>query len=231
MLKKLFSLFSNQQSTYSFFRLHANLTKWQKEGYKPWAHELPEKIVLDSSFWKKIVEIKKQTDSDGRERAFAVFFADGELILTEVTKGTNSSVTTNSKVEVKYLPSRSKGYFVREIYADGGLISKKELYHKRAPKKIDIKYLFNIHTHPPHNINGVSKYSFFSNTDVNTLLSSSALISAMVGDKLWLLFKTNKSPAASNTVESELSVKTLTENMNIVVYCADLEKPLYKLSS
>lgn len=230
MLAKILSFFvEDERTNFSFYRLYTKLKQWAKEGTLPWEHELPQSISFESTFWKKVIEIHKATKGDDYERAFSVFWADGELVITGVTKGSTSSVTTNSVVGVKYSPSRHKGYLTKTITVDSNTYSTKEVYHKNVPSQLEVKYLFNVHTHPRKVINNNDYYGFFSITDLNSLINSNAIITGMITDKFWLLVKTNKSPKALNNYEqNEVNTNSLIEKIRLGVYSGDLGGKLHR---
>lgn len=227
-LKELFS--DNSVKKFSFYSLYTNLKKWGINKTLPYSYDLPDIITFDEDFWKKIVQIHNETKNDDHERAFSVFWADGELILTGITKGTTSSVTTNSTVTVRYVQSKHKGYLTKQILVDSDLYSSKDIYYKNVPKKIEVQYLFNIHTHPVHRAGEREYYGFFSLTDINTFINSNAIITGMISDKLWLLFKINKSPKVlNNYTQEEISVQSLNEKIQLGVYSGEFGKKIVKL--
>ena len=222
MLKQILKfLFDDTQEKYSFFRLYSNLTKWEKSGHTPFESELPKEISFDSKFWKRINQIRIDTKNDNHERAFSVFLADGELVLTENIKGTTSSVNSNHTVSVRYVKGKREGYLSREIYVDSSLYSCNEVYYKKVPTKVFVAYLFNIHTHPE---NQESKtYGYFSIVDINSFVNSKALVTGMIGEKFNLLMKTNKSPIAlRNYQENEISKESLTNKLHFGVYQGEI---------
>lgn len=230
MLKDILKLFfDNSSSKYSFYKLYTQLNKWDKQGTLPYDYELPKEISFDSSFWKKIIQIHKDTKNDDHERAFSIFWAEGELVITGVTKGSTSSVTTNSTVTVRYVPSKYKNYFSKQILVDSNLYSSKDIYYKNINKNIEVKYLFNVHTHPVHRVGDREYYNFFSKTDINTFINSKAIITGMIGDKFWLLMKTNKSPKILNNYEEkEINIESLNEKIKLGVYSGEFGKGLIR---
>lgn len=231
MFKNILKFFFDDSSkSYSFTKLYTQLSKWSKAGALPYDYELPQVIKFEDSFWKKIIQIHNETKNDNHERAFSIFWADGELIITGTTRGTTNSVQTNSTVSVKYVQSRHKGYYSKQIFVDSELYSSKDIYYKNINRNIVVQYLFNIHTHPVHLINGSEYYGFFSFTDINTLINSNAIITGMIGDKFWLLFKTIKSPRILNNYEeSEINIQSLNEKIKLGVYCGEFGKKLIKV--
>jgi hypothetical protein len=236
MLDKLISFFSgsgDRKEKMSFYKLYSKLKEWNNTRSLPYDYELPDEITFDSDFWSRVIKLYKATRADGYERAISVFWADGDLILSSVVKGTKKSVRPNNKVKVTYKPSRHKGYYKKIVYLDDKKYSEKDVYHKRVPKKIEVKYLFNMHTHPPHTrVDGGTYYSFFSLQDLKSLIGSNAVITGMISDKLWILIRTNQTPTVLNNFkESEISEKSLEERLNIAVYSGEFKQKLKRYSS
>jgi hypothetical protein len=232
-LKNIFSsdTASRHESKLSFYQLHTKLTAWKERKVYPYAYELPDKIFLTDTFWTQVIKLYKSTRSDEMERAISVFWADGELVLSSAIKGNRKSVTPSSNIVVKYIVNQAKKeYYSREIYVDNKKRSSKQVYHKKIPKKISVNYLFNMHTHPPHyNSDNQAFYSFFSAQDIKSLLSSGSTITGMIGDKLWILFRTAQTPStAPNLTDANLSQQELWEKYKIVCYKADFKQTLRK---
>src|SRR5688572_9089221 len=163
----------------SFYQLYSKLRKWNDSKVFPYDYELPKAISFTPEFHKKVIELYKSTKYDGHERAISVFWADGDLILSSVVKGTTSSVTPKNNVSVQYTPIPNKLYYEKRVILDGKTYSKRDIYYKNIPKAIEVKYLFNMHTHPPYDYNGHTYYSFFSLQDIKSLYSSGAAITGM----------------------------------------------------
>lgn len=231
MLKSLFGLLFSESSKYSFYTLYSKLTQWAARGYIPYPHELPHVITFPQDFWSRVIQLYKETRGDSHERAVSVFWVDGELVTTPTVRGTTTTVQSNSEIKVEYGKGRSSGYLERKIFVNGKVYSKKEISSKKIPKKIDIHYLFNLHTHPPHRSTETIQYSFFSEIDLNSFLSSRANITGMIGDKLWLLFKTNRTPSTNHLKNEQINVNTLTNQLNLAVYEGEFKAKLRKLSS
>jgi hypothetical protein len=229
MLKALLNLFSSDNRKYSFYTLYSNLTEWSARKYKPYPHELPRLITFPQEFWSRIIQLFKETRGDGLERAVSVFWADGELVVTPTTTGTANKVLSSSEISVTYTKSTHTGYLQRKITVNGKVYSKRDVASSKVPKKVSIQYLFNLHTHPPHQNSGVSNYSFFSEIDIDSFLSSSALVTGMIGDRLWLLFKTNKTPPTSTLIDGQINANTLTNQLQLAVYEGEFKSKLRKL--
>ncbi len=227
-LKDLFT--DSRISSIPFIEFYKKINRLKEDGIFPFEYNLPQAIALPESFWKEVVSIHKMTLKDGLEREISVFMVDGELIFTSVIKGQESSVTSNHNISVKYIqhPTR-KGYFRKEIYMDGSIYKRKDVYYKDAPKKVSIQYLFNLHTHPKHVFeNGESIFSFVSKQDMISQLQSKAIVSGLVTDKLWLFVRTNNSPDTITMDEVNITVDTLKAEMKMVIYSAELFKKAIK---
>lgn len=220
-LSNIFS--SNSISSVSFFDLYNKIVYWQKNGVYPFPSNLPEAISFPEDFWSKVISIHKMTLEDGNERAISVFWIDGELLLTSVAKGDESSVKTNNNISVKYVvhPSR-KDYFRKEITVNGSVVKRTDVYKEKIPKSVDIKYLFNMHTHPK-SMNG--DFSFFSLQDINSMIGSKAVITGLVTDKLWILVRTSDTPSSVQWT-SDLSVTqdSLKNDLKLGIYTAEFNR-------
>lgn len=217
-------------SSMSFYQLYSKLREWKAKKVYPYDYELPEAISFPPEFWKEVIKLYKYTRGDKLERAISVFWADGDLIFSSVVKGNEKSVTPSNNVRVSYTPSRNEGYYTKEVFVDNKQTLKREIYKTKVPQQIEVKYLFNMHTHPPHENGETTFYTFFSLQDIKSLLSSNAIITGMIGDKLWLLFRTYKTPAQppADWTDANMNVANLTENMGIVVYSGDFKGKLVR---
>ena len=224
-LKNIFT--SNYIKTTSFFTFYQKLASWKSAKVFPYPFNLPEAISMPESFWNDVIKIYRMTDADGRERAISVWYADKELIVTSVTKGDETSVTTKDSISIRYIPHPTKkAYYRKEIFVNGKKIKQTEVFHERAPKKIEINYLFNMHTHPKHvGSDGVTRYSFFSTQDIRSLISSKAIMTGLVTDKLWFLVRTSETSEYIPYNDGDiLTVEGLKNDMKLGVYCADFNR-------
>lgn len=227
------NLFKSDGST-SFYSFYKRMVVWRESGVYPFSYNLPSSISFPSDFWQDIVKIYNETKQDGLERAISVFWADGELVLTSVVKGDERSVKSNHRISVNYIihPTR-KGYLRRELMLDGKVTKKTDVYYKKAPKKVRVEYLFNIHTHPQHNIvsDEDSFYGLFSVQDINSLISSKAVITGLITDRLWLLVRTSETPSKVNfkdIQQEDISLEKLKENWKMSVYEAQFHQKAEK---
>ena len=80
-------IFGSRISTTSFEQLRKKIVELRKSNIYPYFDNLPEAISFPYDFWKDLIEIYRRTDKDGLERAFSIFWADGEVLFTEVKTG------------------------------------------------------------------------------------------------------------------------------------------------
>ncbi len=216
--KNLFN--DNRIPTVSFLEFYKRIAQLKETGIFPYEYNLPQGISFTETFWSEIIGIYRMTLKDGLEREISIFLADGDLIFTSVIKGNESSVTSNHQISVKYIPHPTKkNYFRKEVYLDGKVYKRKDVYYKEAPKKVTIQYLFNLHTHPK-NI-GTDGYSFLSLQDIKSQLKSNAVVSGLVTDRLWLIVRTDKTPREAILEEKDINVENLKTRMSMVLYCAN----------
>ena len=75
---------SSRVTTTSFEQLREKIVNLRKENIYPFTFNFPQAINFPSDFWNQLINIYRNTRSDGLERAFSLFWADGEAIFTEV---------------------------------------------------------------------------------------------------------------------------------------------------
>lgn len=259
-IKNFFSkLFAgNSSNTLSYAKLFDKLRYWKSNRVYPIYSNLPDAITFPESFWKRAIELYKETRLDGFERAVSVFWVDGDIILTSTVQGNTKQVTSSGKVSVRYVPNPNrKEYYKKEIYVDEKLYSREDIYIKKIPKEIKVEYLFNMHTHPKHigdsfehiapdRVGGLELsysaglaegkttpkqifYSFFSLQDVRALLSGGAAISGLITDKLWIIMRSAQTPVTVGDFEErDLSVNSLEDEFKIGVYCGDFREKVVR---
>ncbi|HBB64732.1 MAG: hypothetical protein UR34_C0018G0005 [candidate division WS6 bacterium GW2011_GWC1_33_20] len=218
-------------NTTSFSQLHRKIVNLRSGNLYYFPYNLPQAIQFPSDFWKDLINIYRKTNTDGLERAFSVFWADGEVVLTEVNTGSNRMVKSGGSIQVKYShhPTR-KGYARKELYLDNSLLKRKDIFFKDVPKSLEVQYLFNIHTHPKHTKeNQEIYYNFFSAQDINSLLSSKAIITGLVTDKLWLLIRTTETPSEIvNLTDTKVTPAYVEGTLHMGLYRADFNKKAYR---
>ena len=92
------------------------IVKLRKSNVYPFVENLPQAISFPYDFWKDIIKIFKSTDSDGRERAFSIFWADGEVLFTEVKTGSDRMVKSGGSIQVKYSHHPTKKSMLGKSY-------------------------------------------------------------------------------------------------------------------
>ncbi|MBI2356526.1 hypothetical protein HYV12_00495 [Candidatus Dojkabacteria bacterium] len=232
MLKSLLKFFfSHDSSDSSFYTVYQNIIKWRNSKVYPNDYDLPQSISLPYEFWERVKGLHKNTRADKLERSVSVYWVDGELIISTVTTGTTSFVKSNSQIRVSYNPKNSE-YYNKEVIVDGKRYSRREVYFKKVPKQIELQYLFNMHTHPPHEYNEKTYYGFFSAQDIRSLIASGAIVTGLITDHLYLLFRTNKVDSNVNGLEDkDLKESTITQQYNYALYKGIHGKKLYRVSS
>ena len=226
-------LFGSNKDTTTFYTLYNKLQEWKSAGVFPYTYNLPAAISFPPDFWDRIIKVQKETLKDGNERAISIYWADGELVVAPISVGSNKSVTTNGNISVKYSPHPTrKGYYRKEIILNSSLYKRADVYYKNIPKKVEVSYLFNMHTHPQHmDDKGVEYYNFFSAQDVKSLLSSNVAITGLITNKLWILIRTNKTPKSiNNLTDRDINLENL-KRLNIGVYCGEFNKKVEKVST
>jgi len=222
--------FSSKIKTTSFYELHHRIVKLRAENLYPYTYNLPQAIQFPSDFWKDLIGIYNKTFKDGLERAFSIFWADGEVVLTEVNTGSDKMVKSGGTIQVKYShhPTRND-YARKELYVDGKLLKKRDVYNKDVPKTLEVQYLFNIHTHPKHTReDGSIYYNFFSAQDITALLSSKAIMTGLVTDKLWLLIRSDKTPShVEGLKDSQVTPQYVQDVLHMGLYMAQFEKKAF----
>ena len=235
MLKKLLKFFfgDDDAKTISYYRLYSLLLQWSKDRRKPYSYELPNGISFPEDFWRSIVNLYRLTDTNGNERAVSVFWADGDLIFSTITEGNEKMVKSNSQVKITYTPKPNNNqYYTKEVFVDGKKYLTKEIYYKNLPTKIDITYLFNVHTHPAHLHEDEKHYGIFSAQDIKSFVNSNALITGLIRDDFNLLFKTTKSITfTENLKDEDITEQTLTEKYGFVLYKGRFNQKLFKVFS
>lgn len=224
-------LFGSKIKTTTFEQLRNKIVNLRKSNLYPFVENLPEAISFSYDFWSDLIGIYIETLGDGNERAFSVFWADGEVLFSEVKTGSDRMVKSGGSIQVKYSHHPTKeGYARKELLLDDKVIKRKDVYYKNVPKTLEVQYLFNIHTHPKHTMeNGDSFYNFFSAQDIKSLIQSKAIITALVTDKLWILIRTKNTPDNVDTLlDTTVTPQYLEQSLHIGVYRADFNKKAYR---
>jgi hypothetical protein len=189
--------------TYSEFFVF--LKKWRDAKRYPPVTAWPEQINLDMKGWEGVEKLNYLTSMDGREYESSFFFIEGETFITTPLRGTQTEVKANHSLKVKYQIAPKKQVYYRSVLLDDKLISNTAVKPQDLPKKTQLGFLFNVHSHPEHvNSNGEKTYSFFSDTDIRSLISSDAMITGLVTNSFWVACKTDQVISRVGEVGEEL---------------------------
>ena len=227
----IFNTLFGQNDTTSFYKLYNKMRSWKEAKVFPNEYNLPKEISFPKDFWDRIVKIQKHTLQDGKERAISIYWADGDLVVSPITTGSDNSVTTKGNISVKYSPHPTrKDYYRKKVILNSSIYKQSDIYIKKIPKKIEVSYLFNMHTHPQHkDERGNTHYNFFSVQDIKSLLKSNVSITGLITDKLWILIRTKLTPNNIDKLqEGNISIENLINNQHIGVYCGEFYKKVIR---
>lgn len=226
IVKGLFS--SRSVSKVPLYSLRDKLKYWSSSRNYPSYYTLPVAISFSYEFWQRIKEIQRHTSIDGHERAIRVWWADDEFVVTESIRGEKARVNLpRQRVSVAYKPIKGTRRAERVVTVDGKVYSKREedLESLKYKKKIEVSFICNLHTHPPHKneSTGALSYSFFSQTDIKSFMTSSAALTGVVTDVLWLIAKTDLTPMQIPAELSSIALtpEILTDQLKMKVFKAE----------
>jgi hypothetical protein len=223
------------------------IKKWNKYGKYPPRSAWPEEVVLDRHLWEDIVRLHRFTDSTGYEYESSLFYIEKETIISKPLKGNKDNVHAHHSMQVKYVPDNKNYKYERQIILDSRIIQKDYFAPDQLPKQVDSGFLFNMHTHPTHlNNTGSKVYTFFSPTDINSLLRINTLLTGLITDEFWLACKTDQiiskigevgEEMLSNITRQSVDDETLLEtvlkkeiqNWGLVIYRGDFNRTLKKI--
>ncbi len=191
IVKYLAKVFAHS-NVWSYHILVAKLKMWQNANILPSPFELPDKIYFNSYFWQQVKWLYSLTYKDRHEREVSLFWVDGDLVFSKEIRGEESRVFSKHNLKVRYEPSTTKGYFNKIVEINGDVVFKTSVYKDKLPKQIEIFRIMSMHTHPPNfgeNGSGQPRYSFFSATDINTLLRSNSIVMGLITDVVYLICK------------------------------------------
>jgi len=206
-----------------FYSLREKIFSWQDTLHYPSSEGLPAGISFPSEFWSRVNDIQRFTREDGFERAITVWWADGEFVVADYVRGDKKKVTIpKQEIQVEYKKITSSRY-EKVVTLAGKVYSRRSVQPTEVARKksIQVKFLFNMHTHPPHE----NEYAMFSATDIRSFLSSRSALTGLITDKLWLLFKTNAVDAIKNIPidrSGEIKLEELTMDFGFKVYAGEL---------
>lgn len=229
---------------YDFFKF---LAKWRTAGRYPDAYVWPQSLQFGRTFWDTVKTIHRLTEKDGHEYEASLFYEGDQIFTTKPHRGTESTVTANHSLQVKFIPNQAKQVYEKQIILDKNIISRETVHPDKLPKQIESGFLFNMHTHPNHfNSTGEKTYGFFSDIDINSLLGSSAYLMGLVTDEFWLVCKTDSVIKQIGEVGQEMLMRITEEtfesreflndvvnremkNWGLVFYRGDFSGTLHKI--
>lgn len=227
---------------FEFFQF---ISKWRSSRRFPGTDIWPNTVILGTKTWDYFKSLKKLTDHDAREYAISLFYIDRDVFATEIVKGTEGNVVSKHKLEVE-IRDKGANSFERIFYIDGKKI-KADFGKSELLKQANAGFLFNVHTHPAENRRDGSRfYSFFSTTDINSLLASQMYMTGLVTDNFWLCCRTDTSVRSVGEIGDRLLtdiskgsfeenadlmelIKEKMQNWGLVFYKASFDQTLTRI--
>jgi hypothetical protein len=228
-----------------FFRF---LKKWRVANRFPPRSGYPRYIYFDDAAWEGINRLYNLTNMDQHEYETSLFYVEGDTFPTTPLRGSTHQVNANHNLEVKYKVNETKRMFERYIIIDGQTQDKSLISPDKLNRNTEAGFLFNIHTHPEHiNGNGQTTYSFFSDTDIRSLLGSPAMVTGLITDAFWMVCKTDEAISKVGEVGEEMLrdishhafagetylddlIRTQMARWGLVFYRAEFRKPLERVN-
>jgi len=153
--------------------------------------------------WDSLIRLHKFTDPMDYEYSITFFWVDGEIIVTPVTKGSKSEVITRNSIQMRTFHVKNEWY-EKQILVNGKIQKKIQIKYDKLSKEPILAPITIAHSHPKTVIGDEKFYSFFSDTDLNSLSSSNLNITTLVTDKIILAGKTSNSPLGINPNSSQI---------------------------
>jgi hypothetical protein len=206
----------------------------------------PEKIFLNSVINDNISKLFNYTNKYNKEYESSYFYIGNSLVHSPPFEGSDRVLNTRHSLKITIEFDTLNNIYLRNIYIDSFLLSQNTFESANFKFNNDIGYFFNIHTHPILD-KSQNRYTFFSPTDINSLINSPSLLAGLVTDKVWLVCKTNKLvdhlESSDNDLLNEISIQQFANNnktsydyiinnfakLGLVLYRGEFGKCLYKL--
>lgn len=186
----------------SFYQFSKLIISHQENSTKPRENEYPKEITLNSNVWQEILRLYSFTQPYNYEYSTSLFSVDNDIVATPPIKGTKVSVTSHADIKLKYKRVSEK-FVEKQIYIDGKLKKRYQIKINSIPKKSHIIPLFTIHSHPATKGGNQKQYNFFSDTDINSLLTSKFLCIGLITNRLHLACKHKTSPSKLSDVQKQ----------------------------
>lgn len=220
---------------YQFFKFIQNNT-----AHPPSASSWPGEISFNSDIWSSLKKLFSFTKKDGFEYEVSLFYADGDIVSTKFTRGSREHVIARHQVNLRYVPRAKIRKYEKEIYVDNTLVAKVLKSPGQLPKSSEIGLIFNAHSHPQQEYNDKQVYSFFSETDLNSLAGGNSISLVLITDEVWIAGKTDKAHILTAVEKEKLllansvyisngNIEELIKNhldIGIVFYRGDIGKKL-----
>lgn len=224
---------SNSLQKRSFSSIRSKVSQWSSGTYPLYA-DVPDIIEFSYEFWARVTDIYRHTSKDLHERAIRVWWADGEFVLTESVRGSERDVVMPKQtVTVRFDPVGTDR-FDRVILVDSTIYAKKTMQAVDVAKvkRVEVQFLFNMHTHPPVKDprTGAPSYPFFSAVDIRGFLRTPSAVTGLVTDKLWLLIKTSKTQSPGVDLQDYMiTSEYLRDTLRLKVFCGTFGKSVVVL--
>jgi hypothetical protein len=216
------------------------ILEFQRVSKLPAPHRYPSDLRLDSYTWDEIYKLYKFTSPYNYEYSSSLYWIDGDIIFTKPVKGSKTKVFSRDQLQLKYSPTKPD-HFEKQILVNGKVI-KKVTNIRTIPEKPTITPVFTIHTHPKHVNHDREYYSFFSETDINTLFSSPFLCVGLITDKFLLACKHSQSSRnlsqEQKQILSQINISLinnsplnaeLIQDLGIILYSGNFRKQLIRI--
>jgi hypothetical protein len=158
----------------------------------PSSKAYPDEITLTSTIWRELKQLVKFTQKYNYEHAVGIYSIGNDIFITPPHRGTKHNVQINDKISLQY-EHKTRDWYTEIVKLNGKVHAEKEIKYKDIPKQPKIEFLFTVHSHPLENPDKKEIHSFFSPTDLNSLLLRMNLCLGLVTRKLWLVCQTKVS--------------------------------------
>lgn len=153
-LKDILQHLFKTAETMSFYSFYNKLENHIQTKTYPNDFTLPQAISFPEDFWKQVVNLYKETQKDGHERAVSVFLWEDEYIFATIIHGDKSQVSVGGSIRVAYEPKNKKSpntNYYRKIWIDEKVYSKKEVAQKKStfPNRSSNLFVSFTHTSTP----------------------------------------------------------------------------------
>lgn len=181
-------------------------------------------------FWEQIKKLREYTDSGadrfsekhqgstGWEYEMMMVYVDGKFYYSQITTSKDyNQVSSQHQIQMQGNFDEKTKVLTDTVSIDDKEVGKilyrseKEITdrnNKIKENKFTLGFACHFHSHPQVQLAGRDKriYTFFSPTDINSLLSSRTPLMGLVTDRVWLLVK----PSTNNFAPSQPELQEVT---------------------